>query len=448
MTEKTIISSGLGHLFMTVFVFNFANFMVVPAITDVSMWALCPGEDECSLAIYLTGIQQAITGMGSLVMMPLIGNLSDKYGRKVMLTVPMLLTTLPLAILAYSRERNYFYAYYALKTLTSMICEGSVLCLAHAYVADNVGLHRRASAFGILSGISSCSFVFGNLSTRFLPTAASVFQVAAAVAMVSVVYMRIFLPESSMEAAVIAVSLKEETVNESLLEKGCTNNLRPRRSTPSLHDSIALLRSSWTFSQAAIVAFFSSLGELGLFSALLYYLKAEFHFDKDQFADLMIINGIAGIISQMVLMPLIARVISEEKILAIGLFFSCVHIFLYSVAWSSWAVYLAAMFQILAVFAGPSLRSIVSKQVGPTEQGKAQGCITGLCSFASIVSPLIFSPLTALFLSDNAPFVFPGFSLVCAAFFVMIAFIQSVLIQSPPAPVPDSKLDDSVSVEA
>ncbi|PWA39857.1 Major facilitator superfamily [Artemisia annua] len=391
-----------------------------------------------------------ITGMGSLVMMPLIGNLSDKYGRKVMLTVPMLLTTLPLVILAYSRERNYFYAYYALKTLTSMICEGSVLCLAHAYVADNVGLHRRASAFGILSGISSCSFVFGNLSTRFLPTAASVFQVAAAVAMVSVVYMRIFLPESSMEAVVIAVSLKEETVNESLLEKGCTNNLRPRRSTPSLHDSIALLRSSWTFSQAAIVAFFSSLGELGLYSALLYYLKAEFHFDKDQFADLMIINGIAGIISQMVLMPLIARVISEEKILAIGLFFSCVHIFLYSVAWSSWnsffvytlsgvscgfangicikqAVYLAAMFQILAVFAGPS--------------GKAQGCITGLCSFASIVSPLIFSPLTALFLSDNAPFVFPGFSL-------MIAFIQSVLIQSPPAPVPDSKLDDSVSVDA
>ncbi|XP_071686968.1 uncharacterized protein [Rutidosis leptorrhynchoides] len=426
MDEKiTIISSGLGHLFMTVFVFNFANFMVVPAITDVSMAALCPGEDECSLAIYLTGVQQAVTGMGSLVMMPLIGSLSDKYGRKVMLTLPMLLTTLPLVILAYSRERNYFFAYYVLKTFTSMICEGSVLFLAHAYVADNVTLSTRASKFGILSGISSCSFVFGNLSTRFLPSAASVFQVAAVVAMVSVVYMRIFLPESSMEAAVISVSLKEESMNESLLEKGSKTNRQLLRSTPSLHDSIALLRSSWTFSQAAIVAFFSSLGELGLYSALLYYLKAEFHFDKDQFADLMIINGIAGIISQMVLMPLLARVITEEKILAIGLIFNCVHIFLYSVAWSSWVIYFAAMFQVLAVFAGPSLRSIVSKQVGPTEQGKAQGCITGLCSFASIISPLIFSPLTALFLSDNAPFEFPGFSLVCAAFAVVRALTSS-----------------------
>ncbi|KAI7731037.1 hypothetical protein M8C21_008176 [Ambrosia artemisiifolia] len=446
MAEKTIVSSGLGHLFMTVFVFNFANFMVVPAITDVSMAALCPGEDECSLAIYLSGAQLAITGMGSLVMMPLIGNLSDNYGRKVMLTLPMLLTTLPLVILAYSRERDFFFAYYALKTLTSMICEGSVLCLAHAYVADNVALSGRATAFGILSGISSCSFVFGNLSTRFLPSTASVFQVAAAVAMVSVVYMRIFLPESSMEAAVITASLKEDTMNECLLEKKCTDNRRPFRTSPSLKDSISLLRSSWTFSQAAIVAFFSSLGELGLYSALLYYLKAEFHFNKDQFADLMIINGIAGIISQMVLMPLLARVIREEKILAIGLIFNCVHIFLYSVAWSSWVIYFAATFQILAVFAGPSLRSIVSKQVGPTEQGKAQGCITGLCSFASIVSPLIFSPLTALFLSDDAPFVFPGFSLVCAAFAVMIAFIQSVMIRAPHVD-PESKFDENVLVE-
>lgn len=51
---------GLGHLFMTVFLYCFANFMVVPAITDVTMGALCPGKDECSLAIYLTGAQQAV----------------------------------------------------------------------------------------------------------------------------------------------------------------------------------------------------------------------------------------------------------------------------------------------------------------------------------------------------------------------------------------------------
>ncbi|KAJ0789201.1 putative major facilitator superfamily, MFS transporter superfamily [Helianthus annuus] len=434
MPETNTTSWGLSHLFLTVFLFNFSHFMVIPAITDVSMAALCPGEDECSFAIYLTGVQQAITGIGNLLMMPLIGNLSDQYGRKLLLTCPMTLAILPIVILAYSREEGFFYAYFVLKTLTSMLCEGSVIFLALAYVADNVAEERRASAFGILSGISSCSFVTGNLLTRFLPSVASVFQVSAATAMVSVVYMRIFLPESNMTAAVIAVASEKETTGECLLD-----NRRVSRAVPSLRDSFSLLKSSWTFSQAAIVAFFSMLGELGLMSALLYYLKAEFHFDKDQFADLMIIHGIAGIISQLILMPVLSRVINEVHLLAIGLAFTCIHIFLYSVAWSSWVVYLASTLQILSVFAGPSLRSIVSKQVGPTEQGKAQGCITGLCSFAGIISPLIFSPLTALFLSDHAPFHFPGFSLMCAAFTVMIAFIQSIMIK---APISNSKTDE------
>lgn len=52
---------GLGHLFVMVFLHNFSAFMVVPAITDVTMAALCPGQDECSLAIYLTGFQQAVS---------------------------------------------------------------------------------------------------------------------------------------------------------------------------------------------------------------------------------------------------------------------------------------------------------------------------------------------------------------------------------------------------
>jgi hypothetical protein len=58
--------SGLSHLFVTVFLSTFANFTVIPAITDVTMLAVCPGRDECSLAIYLTGSQQAVrTGSSS-----------------------------------------------------------------------------------------------------------------------------------------------------------------------------------------------------------------------------------------------------------------------------------------------------------------------------------------------------------------------------------------------
>ncbi|GMJ02745.1 hypothetical protein like AT5G42210 [Hibiscus trionum] len=433
--------SGLSHLFMTIFLHSFATFMVIPAITDVTMAALCPGQDECSIAIYTSGLQHAIIGLGSLVMMPLIGNLSDKYGRKALLTVPVTLAIIPLAILAYSRSRNFFYAYYILKILTAMFCEGSVHCLSLAYVADNVPEGRRASAFGILSGIGSCAFVCGTLSTRFLSTA-STFQVATAMAMLAAVYMRVFLPDStvndSLSTPIMSEGKLKGTVNQ---DEESDKKVQIFKTMPSIEDMLALLKTSLTFSQAAIVSFFGNLADVGLHASLLYYLKARFHFNKNQFADLMVITGVAGTVSQLLLMPILVPILGEEKLLAIGLFFNCAHMIVYSIAWSFWVPYAAAMFSLAYVFSQPCIRSIVSKQVGPCEQGKAQGFISGIGSFANVASPLVFSPLTALFLSDTAPFYFPGFSIMCVGFASMIAFVQSLMIRAVP-PISSRRVGD------
>ncbi|XP_010266910.1 PREDICTED: hippocampus abundant transcript 1 protein-like [Nelumbo nucifera] len=431
-TETEMVYAGLIHLFVTVFLYHFATFMVIPAITDVTMSAICPGKDECSIAIYLSGFQQAITGVGSLVMMPLLGNLSDEYGRKTLLILPMTLNVVPLAILACSRTKSFFYAYYVLKTLTAMICEGSVQCLSLAYVADNVPHGKRISAFGILAGTGSAAFVCGTLTSRFLSTS-STFQVSASVAVLAAMYMKAFLKESTCEDL---ENMKQDVSQKTPLvtcSNGEDSSSKIFKTIPSIEDMICLLKSSLTFSQAAIIAFFTSLAEGGLYTSLLYYLKASFHFSKDQFADLMLIVGIAGAFSQLVLMPTLAPAIGEEKLLAIGLFASCTHMFLYGISWSSWVPYVSAMFSVLGVLANPCIRSIASKQVGPNEQGKAQGCISGISSFANVVSPLAFTPLTALFLSENAPFHFPGFSIVCIGFAMMVAFIQSIMIRAPTA---------------
>ncbi|KAL4334073.1 hypothetical protein GQ457_07G027340 [Hibiscus cannabinus] len=424
--------SGLSHLFMTIFLHNFATFMVVPAITDVTMAALCPGRDECSLAIYISGFQQAIIGLGSFVLMPLVGNLSDKYGRKALLTLPITLAIIPLAILAYSRTRSFFYAYYVFKILTAMFCEGSVHCLALAYVADNVPEGRRASAFGILSGIGSCAFVCGTLLTRFLSTA-STFQVATAMAMLSAVYMRVFLPDSLLNDNLSTPIISKENFNGIVnQDEESSKKMQAFKTMPSIEDMLALLKCSMTFSQAAIISFFSNLADVGLHASLLYYLKARFHFNKNQFADLMVITGVAGTVSQLLLMPVLAPSLGEERLLSIGLFFNCAHILFYSIAWSFWVPYAVAVFSLFYVFSQPCIRSIVSKQVGSCEQGKAQGFISGMGSFAQVASPLVFSPLTALFLSERAPFYFPGFSIMCVGFASMIAFVQSLMISAIP----------------
>lgn len=445
--EKAMVSAGVGHLFMTLFMWGFGSLIVIPAITDVTMSALCPGADECSLAIYLTGFQQAIIGLGAVIVTPLIGNLSDVYGRKALLTLPVAASVIPLAIMAYSRETNFFYAYFVVRTLTAMFGEGAINCLALAYVADNIPLSQRASAFGVLSGVISAAFVCGTLAARFISSTALTFQVATGASMVAVVYMRIFLPES-MPGREIDESaqpiLKKESDSTSGGDEDQSDPLgkvQVFKRIPSVGDLISLLRSSLIFSQAAVVAFFNSLADGAMQASLLYYLKARFHFNKTQFADLMLILGVAGTLSQLLFMPMLAPLLGEERLLSIALLVGFSNMFLYSIAWAYWVPYAATMFSVFAVFASPCIRSIASKQVGPLEQGKAQGCLSGITSFANIVSPLIFSPLTALFLSEGAPFHFPGFSIMCIGLAMMIGFVQSLMIKTVSPPLKEVSYD-------
>lgn len=209
-----------------------------------------------------------------------------------------------------------------------------------------------------------------------------------------------------------------------------------------MEDILAFLKTILTFTQAAIVTFFSNLADVGLHGSMLYYFKAKFHFNKDQFADLMVFSGIGGAISQIVLMPLLAPILGESRLFSIGLFFASAHMFLYNIAWSYWVPYVAlavcfcATLGVFFVLSQPCIRSIVSRQVGSYEKGKAQGIITSIGASANVISPLVFSPLTALFLSEKAPFDFPGFSLMCIAFTSMIAFAQSMMMRVDPQ-IPD-----------
>nr|XP_011458698.1 PREDICTED: uncharacterized protein LOC101306408 isoform X3 [Fragaria vesca subsp. vesca] len=405
----TMEKRELVHLFVTVFLSSFSIFLVFPAITDVTVAAVCPSRESCSLAIYLTGFQQAIIGLGTVVMNPVIGNLSDLYGRKALLTFPLTLSIIPLAILAFSRETNFFYAFFVLRTLTAMTCEGSVNCLALAYIADNISEKERVSTFGILAGCTSASFVCGTLVARILPTS-STFQVAALASMMAAVYMRIFLKETRLpdhgDSTLSQPILKgSEPVPDRITED---DDYTPKtkiafKKMPSAGDLFRLLRSSKTLSQAGIISFFQSLAEGGM-----------------------------QVTVMMILIPMLAPKIREEKMLSFGLLLSCISMFLNSVAWAPWVPYAATVFSSFGLLAQPTIHSIASKQVGPTEQGKAQGCMAGISSFANIVSPLVFSPLTALFLSKDAPLNFPGFSIMCLGLATVIALIQSTMIRASP----------------
>ncbi|XP_055807259.1 uncharacterized protein LOC129876004 isoform X2 [Solanum dulcamara] len=406
--------SDLKHLFVTVFLANFALNVVPPAITDITVGALCPSQDECSLAIYLSGFQQAILGLGSMMMLPLLGHLSDVYGRKTLLTVPVAASIIPSVILATGRSTNYFYAYYAVKTFTGMVSDSGIECLSIAYAAANISEEKRVSAIGFVAGIGSAASLLAAISS-----------------MVATIYMRIFVKETSGR-------IDNDPLNQPILiDNGaeCSQSKSVSQSFKKvlpLKDIFCLLRSSVTLSLAAVIAFLNGLGEGGQQTPFLYFLKARLQYNKDNFAVLMLIGYSGAAIGQLFLMPWLAPITAEEAILCLSLFTGFLNMLIVSIAWAVWVPYVASFLSIIGFLTRPALQSIVSKQVGQNEQGIAQGCIAGISSFGNILSPLIYTPLTDLFLSERAPFNYPGFNLFCVGLAWLIALIPSMMIQFGP----------------
>lgn len=414
---------------MTVFLFSFQSYIVIPTIADVTVGAVCGGRDECSLAIYLTGFQQAISGLGSVVMMPLLGNLSDSYGRKNLLTIPMSLAIMPLVILALKRTKKWVYAYYAFKTLTAMVTDGGVLCLSFGSLAESVSEEKRVAVFSVLYGVVSSANVLGNLGARFLSTS-QIFQVGAFVSILALVYMRIFVKDSSNRCCsddniidiTPALTLEEST-------ESC-NNLGIN---PSPKDIFRLFNTSITFALAASVTLLGSLADAGAQTFLPYFLKARFGFNKDQFAIMFLLVNVGAALSNVVFMPKLGPLFGEITLLSFSLFIAFLNMLLNSLSWAPWVPYAAASLGIFFTIWSSCVRSIASKQVGSSEQGIAQGCMMGITSLANVVSPLIFSPLSASFLSEEAPFHFSGFCVLCIGLCYLMAFILSMIIKLIPS---------------
>ncbi|XP_049414659.1 uncharacterized protein LOC125877397 [Solanum stenotomum] len=337
-------------------------------------------------------------------------------------------------ILAYRRTKKFYYVYYVLRTLTGMICDGGIQCVALAFVADHMSQAKRASAIGILAGVGSAAFVCGTLADHFLSTS-QIFLVATIASTIAAVYMQIFLEDTtrvkeySIEDQPI---LRNNEMEDTELDCETTKNIKVFKKVPSLKDIICFLRKSPTFSLAASVAFLNSLAERGEQAPFQHFLKARFHFKKDNFADVMLIANICSAPSQLLLMPMLAPLIGEEVLLCLGLIAGFTNLLIDGVARKNWIPYTAALLPIFTSLVKPSIQSTVSKQIGPSEQGIAQGCISSISSIANILSPFIYSPLTALFLSEKPPFRYPGFTILCIGLAWLIAVIPSAMIKVIP----------------
>ncbi|KAF5197486.1 Hippocampus abundant transcript-like protein [Thalictrum thalictroides] len=426
----------LIHLLFPLCVHWIAEEMTVSVLVDVTTNALCPGKTTCSQAIYLTGLQQTVVGIFKMVVLPLLGQLADDYGRKPMLLLTLSTTIFPFALLAWDKSKGFVYAYYVLRTISYIISQGSIFCISVAYVADIVEENKRAATFAWITGLFSASHVLGNLLARFLP-GEYIFVVSIVLLIFCPVYMKLFLSET------VRTNTRQDQQSTCLTT--IFKVLQDRYK--SMRNSVIVVANSSTLKRIAYVSFFYELGMSGITSVLLYYLKSSFGFNKNQFSEILMVVGIGSIFSQILVLPLLNPVVGEKVVLCIALLASIIYAILYGLAWAPWVPYLSASFGVIYVLVKPSTYAVISNATSSANQGKVQGFIAGIQSVASFISPLIMSPLTSLFLSSKAPFNCKGFSLLCASVSLIISLCHAWLLKTDEPTKSDGE-DNSDHIEA
>lgn len=405
------------HLLFPLCIHWIASEMANPTLVDISTTALCSGQSSCAEVIYINGLQQTVVGVFKMVAIPLLGQLADEYGRKPLLLLTISTEIIPFTLLAINSSKGFVYAYYGLRTISEIISQGSIFTISVAYVADVIDVNKRTAVFGWMTGLSSASHVLGNLLVRFLPEF-YIFKVAVVLLIISPLYMTFFLVET----------VKPRQIQESS-SRGLNKVVKVVQGRyNSMHSAISVVLSSPTLKSVTLVLFFYELGMSGISNVLLYYLKAAFGFDKNQFSEILSVVGIGSIISQLLVLPLVNPLVGEKVILCAALLGSVAYGFLYGLAWAPWVPYLSASFGVIYVLVKPSTYAIISRASSSNDQGKAQGLIAGVQSISDMLSPLAMSPLTTWFLSPDAPFDCKGFSIICASVCMVIALVFGCMI--------------------
>ncbi|KAG8380626.1 hypothetical protein BUALT_Bualt06G0035200 [Buddleja alternifolia] len=248
----------LVHLLLPLCVHWIAEEMTVSVLVDVTTNALCPGQMTCPQAIYINGVQQTVVGIFKMIVLPLLGQLADERGRKPLLLLTLSTTIVPFTLLAINQSEGSVYAYYVLRTVSYIISQGSIFCIAVAYAADVVDEGKRAAAFSWITGLFSASHVIGNFLARFLPED-YIFEVSIALLIFVPVYMSLFLKET------VRPTQKQDQHIPFL------NNAFKiiKNRYYSMKNAAGVVTSSSTLKRISLVSFFYELGMSGISSVLL-----------------------------------------------------------------------------------------------------------------------------------------------------------------------------------
>jgi DHA1 family tetracycline resistance protein-like MFS transporter len=334
---------------------------------------------------------------------PIIGGLSDKYGRRPVLLFSLLGFGIDYLFLAFAPTIGWLFLGRVIAGIT-----GASFTTASAYIADVSTPENRAQNFGLLGAAFGLGFIIGpSLGGLLAHYGLRVpFFAAAGFTLLNTLYGYFVLPESLSKENRRRFEWKRANPLGSLM------HLKKYPSVVGLIWSLVLvyiaahaLQSTWTFIN--IERFNWSEQELGLSL------------------------GVVGVMTMIVQGGLIRYInprLGNERSVYIGLAIYSLGMLAFAFATQSWMMFAFMIPYCLGGIAGPALQSILAGHVPPTEQGELQGALTSMISITSIVGPLVMTNLFAYFTKPGAPVHFSGAPFLLGSFLLMASAVVAYTV--------------------
>ncbi|KAL1415666.1 hypothetical protein MTO96_029086 [Rhipicephalus appendiculatus] len=357
------ITSGFGepsvyHAVVVIFLEFFAwGLLTTPMITVLN-------ETFPNHTFLMNGLIMGIKGFLSFLSAPLVGALSDVWGRKFFLLVTVFFTCAPIP------------------------------ADAHQHLVD------RSAAYGLVSATFAASLVTSPALGAYLArqySDALVAALASAIALLDVLFILVAVPESLPE------------------------KLRPVGSWSSpisweQADPFSALRKVGKdpmILMLCVTVFLSYLPEAGQYSCFFVYLRLLMGFSAEEVALFIAVVGLLSVIAQTMVLTLLMKTVGSKHTIMVGLLFEMLQLVWYGFGSQRWMMWSAGGLAAVASISYPAISSFVSTHAEADKQGLVQGMITGMRGLCNGLGPAVFGFIFYLFhvdLNEAPPMTAPPLS--------------------------------------
>ncbi|KAK0168358.1 hypothetical protein PV327_002170 [Microctonus hyperodae] len=378
--DGVITSSGVGepsvyHALVVIFLEFFAwGLLTMPIISVLK-------ETFPDHTFLMNGLIMGIKGLLSFLSAPLIGALSDVWGRKFFLLITVAFTCAPIPLM--SINTWWFFAMISISGVFA--CTFSVV---FAYVADVTEESQRSLAYGLVSATFAASMVISPALGAWTMTAYGenlAVALATAIAILDVLFILVAVPESLPEKARPPVPISWEQADP--------------------FAALGKVGKDHTILMLCVTVFLSYLPEAGQYSCIFVYLKLAMDFSAVMVAVFIAVVGILSVGAQ-ILLGVLMKTLGSKHTIMLGLLFEMLQLMWYGFGSQTWMMWAAGILASVSSITYPAISAFVSMHSDADKQGLVQGMVTGMRGLCNGLGPAMFGVIFYLFhvdLNDETP---------------------------------------------